>query len=222
MAEKINNLDHYILVSGLIDYPDDGFLKKIENIQQFLDEKYHDLGTILSEFTDYSNNVSLDTIQELHTRSFEVQAITTLDIGYLLFGDDYKRAELLVNLNREHQEAGNDCGNELADHLPNVLRLLPKLKDEELREELIQKLIHPGLKKMIREFDPRNLEKKNEVYKRHHKTLIDFPDQFGTIYQKPLKVLMLLFEHDFNIDTSSDEKTSDFLGSIDTEMKIEG
>ena len=75
---------------------------------------------------------------------------------------------------------------------------------------------------MIREFNPGNLEKKNEVYKRHHKTLIDFPDQSATIYQKPLKVLMLLFEHDFNSDSSLDEKTSDFLGSIGSEMKIEG
>jgi hypothetical protein len=33
----------------------------------------------------------------LFTRSFDVQAVTTLDLGYIVFGEDYKRGELLVN-----------------------------------------------------------------------------------------------------------------------------
>ena len=45
------------------------------------------------------------------------QVLATLDIGYVLFGDDYKRGELLANLNQEHRKANNDCGTELADHL---------------------------------------------------------------------------------------------------------
>ena len=70
--------------------------------------------------------------REIHTRSFEVQSITTLDVGYVAFGDDYKRGELLVNLNREHEAVGVDCGSELPDHLPNVLRLMARWQDPEL------------------------------------------------------------------------------------------
>ena len=73
-------------------------------------------------------------LQELHTRTFDVQSLTTLDIGYVLFGDDYKRGALLSNLNQEHSRAENDCRGELADHLPNLLRLIPKLKDQDLLE----------------------------------------------------------------------------------------
>ena len=151
-----------------------------------------------------------------------MQASTTLDLGYLLFGDDYKRAQLLVNLSREHREVGNDCGLELADHLPNVLRLLPLLQDEKLRDDLSDKLVYSGLKKMTREFNAGNLKKKNEVYIRHHKTLITLSKQYGTIYQKPLLVLLLVIEQDFNIEIIPDKKSSDFLGSIATEMNIEG
>ena len=221
MENKLNNL-HYSLVSDLIDYPQEGFASTVINIQLFLNKQYPELGKILDEFTQFAKSKSLDEIQELHTRSFDVQAITTLDLGYLLFGDDYKRAELLVNLSRERKEAGNNCGLELADHLPNVLRLLPLLKDKELLDELVKKLIYPGLKKMVREFDAGNLKKKNEVYVRHHKTLITLSEQYGTIYKKPLLVLLSLIKKDFGIEENPDEKTSDFLGSIATEMKIEG
>ena len=65
---------------------------------------------------------------ELYLRTFDVQAITTLDIGYVLFGEDYKRGALLAGLSAEHKKVSNDCGIELADHLPNVLRLLPKME----------------------------------------------------------------------------------------------
>ena len=61
---------------------------------------------------------------------------------------------MLSNLNREHAKAGNDCGSELADHLPNLLRLLPKLENAGLREELVREVLVPALMLMIREFDP--------------------------------------------------------------------
>jgi len=64
-----------------------------------------------------------------------VQAVTTLDVGFILFGDDYKRGEMLVNISREIKEVGHDCGNELADHLPNILFLVSRMEDYELREE---------------------------------------------------------------------------------------
>ena len=53
---------------------------------------------------------ALDEVQEVFTRSFDVQSITTLGVGYVMFGDDYKRGEMLVNLNRELRDAGIDPG----------------------------------------------------------------------------------------------------------------
>ncbi len=72
-----------------------------------------------------------------------------------MFGDDYKRGELLVNLNREHGAAGIDCGDELPDHLPNVLRLLARWEDRELAAEFAEEILHPALERMVAEFEPR-------------------------------------------------------------------
>ena len=209
------------LLASLADFPIEGFADNVNEIQLFLEGFYPDLATVLHPFTEFVSSASLDEMQELHTRTFEVQAITTLDLGYLLFGDDYKRAELLVNLSREHIATGNDCGYELADHLPNVVRLIEKMQDQEIKQELVAKLICPGLKKMISEFDPHHMGKKNEVYIRHHKTLIEMPAEYGTLYQRPLLVLLEIFQKKFGLDTEPEEKTSDFLASISTEMKLE-
>jgi hypothetical protein len=145
-----------------------------------------------------------------------------MDIGYILFGDDYKRGELLANLNREHKQADNDCGSELGDHLPNLLRLISKLDDQNLIVEMIEELLVPALTKMISEFEPDRIKKKNELYEKHYKTLIETPEDGSLMYLSGLKVLDKVIRKDFSIvDKPEKKQTIDFLKSIDTEMEIE-
>jgi hypothetical protein len=153
-----------------------------------------------------------------------------LDIGYVLFGDDYKRGALLSNLNQEHRRAENDCRGELADHLPNVLRLIPKLKDQDLLDELVGQILVPALMLMIREFDPERIEKKNANYQKHYKTLIDpASGSDSTIYCRTLKAAMHVLAKDFQVtemmtrlsDWGGRPQTVDFLGLVQKEMDIE-
>jgi len=169
-------------------------------------------------------------LQELHTRTFEVQSLTTLGIGYVLFGDDYKRGALLSNLSREHAQTENDCRGELADHLPNVLRLIPKLKDQDLLDELVREILVPALMLMIREFDPGRIEKKNANYQKHYKTLIESaPGSDSTIYCRALKAVIDVVAKDFQVtetmarlsDWGGRPQTADFLGLVQKEMDIE-
>jgi nitrate reductase assembly molybdenum cofactor insertion protein NarJ len=219
----MDSIKHYSLFANLFDYPGDDFKEKVEEVQAFLDKKYPEVGKLLSPFTDYMTKATLIKQQELFIRSFDVQAVTTLDLGYVMFGDDYKRGEMLVNLNREHREVENDCGVELSDHMPNVLRLLPKMKDTPIVEELVKKIIAPSLRRMIRGFEPEQIELKDKFYKRKHKTIIDRPDEHYTIYQKTLEALLWVLKLDFDFEEKElKEKTSDFLRNIVTEAKLEG
>ena len=214
----------YATLAGLFSYPDASFGDKVARIQAFLDENCPDAAAELREFTEYASQASRIDIEELYTRSFDVQAVTTLDLGYVLFGDDYKRGELLVNLSREQKEAGVDCGTELPDHLPNVLLLLDAIKKPDLRDELVEKIVGPALRKIIGEFDPARLDKQNALYKKHYKTLIERSERYAIIYVKPLKALYIVLKEEF--DVGKDEKLiipqqSQFLNSIGTEMSLE-
>jgi nitrate reductase assembly molybdenum cofactor insertion protein NarJ len=187
-----------------------------------LDQHYPEAGAALQAFTDYAAQASEIELEELFTRSFDVQAITTLDLGYVLFGDDYKRGALLVNLNREHKEVDNPCHNELADHLPNVLRLLPLLQDAELRDEMVEKIIAPALKKMIGEFNPDRISSKKKIYLKHHKTWIERSEDYGRFYQKPLVALQVVLDEDFHpVETTQPRPSADFLKNIGTEIELE-
>ena len=220
------DLTHYRLLAGLLEYPEAGYPQTVTGIYKFIDGKYPVATAALERFIEFLPADDLLTMQELFTRSFDVQAIATLDIGYVLFGDDYKRGELLANLNHEHLNANNDCGTELADYLPNILRLMSILQDEELVRDLAYAIVAPALLEMIGEFDTDRIAKKNESYQKHYKTLIEMPavqtDEAVTLYKFALKSLYEVMKQDFSlIKTMPLQRTSDFLGSIVQENEIE-
>ena len=208
------------MLAQLLSYPNKETLAKVESAQQFLNQNYPDAAKVMIEFTKFAKHISLWKWEEIYTRTFDVQAITTLDVGYVLFGDDYKRGELLVNLSKELTKAGNDCDTELADHLPNLLRLLNKVSDKDFKDDLIYLLIKPVLKKIIGEFDSRNIEKKNKIYEKHHRTLIQFENNYGTVYQSLLKSLLIVLNKDFSDDDKLIIDEQKFKTEFANEMEI--
>ncbi len=216
------NLNHYKQLADIFDFPRADYFNKVKAAEELLKDYNPDTLSVLNEFTRFLNITPPEKVEELYLRTFDIQAVTTLDIGYVLFGDDYKRGELLVNLSKEHQKADNDCGHELADHLPNLLRLIPKITDEEFRYELVEMIILPALKKIIKEFDAKNIDMKNSVYKRKYKTLIEQPESYGRMFLKPLLVIKKVLEEDFGSSLLLEEQNDlSFTNSIITEIKID-
>ncbi|MDP6414310.1 MAG: hypothetical protein QGG54_04670 [Gammaproteobacteria bacterium] len=224
--KEINNKPrHYSLLADMFDYPHADFPDRVKCIREHLKADYALATEELDQFLELLPEDDLLTMQELFTRSFDVQAIATLDIGYVLFGDDYKRGEMLANLNREHLAVNNDCGSELADHLPNLLRLMDLLTDEDLLRDLAYAIIAPALLEMIGEFSPGRLQKKNEANQKQYKTLIDSPPvqtHAVTLYKYALRALYEVLKQDFSLIQSIPlARSSDFLDSVIRENTIE-
>ena len=212
----------YNKIANLFIFPNDqDFVEKVRNVQQYFKKVLPETAKTLLPFTEIIESVTRIELEDLYVRTFEVQSITTLDIGYIVFGDDYKRGELLVNLNKEHKKYGIDCGSELADNLSNVLKLLNVLKDEELRDDLVNKIIVPALIKMINGFGEGQIAAKDKVYVKHHKTLIEKHSAF-TIYKHALLALYQALNHDFDIKIEEQpQRSGGFLSSIKQEITIE-
>ncbi len=219
MNQQILN---YHQIAGLFVFPQKkDFVTNVLEIQQYLNKKLPGAGKTLQPFTDVVSTVSPIELEDLYMRTFEVQSIVTLDIGYVVFGDDYKRGELLVNLNKEHKTYGIDCGGELADNLTNILKLINVLSDYKLRDDLVNKIVAPALVKMIAGFGDKQLAAKEKVYIKHHKTLLQKHESF-TIYKYALKALYQVLDHDFNIKIHEQpERSGGFLSSIKQEITIE-
>ena len=226
----MNNLNHYAVLADIFQYPSDAYPERVRSVRTQISDRWPKAARELDRFIELLPEDDLIQMQELFIRSFDVQAVTTLDIGYVLFGDDYKRGELLSNLNREHIAAKVDCGHELSDHLPNVLTLLSRLPDaepvdEELIDELARQIVAPAINKMIDEFSIERVQKKNESYEKHYKTLIEAPAdnvEAATFYKFTLKSLFEVLKADFGVTEQIPVvMTSDFLQSVLTENEIE-
>jgi len=222
-------LTHYEHLAKLFDYPRRDYPTWVQSVYELLAGRYVIAAAEIDAFaqalpTDGEpfTPEALDEVQEIFTRSFDVQSITTLSVGYVVFGDDYKRGELLVNLNRELREAGIEPGSELPDHLPNVLRLLARWDDRELAHEFVMEILHPALERMIEEFGVHRMEAKNKLYRKHFKTLIASSAERGTMFRAPLAALVEVLKEDFELaEWEPPEVDNDFLGSIGRELEIE-
>ena len=62
--------------------------------------------------------------EEIYTHTFDLQAEQTLNLGHQVFGEDWKRSTLLIELQAMMPRYGVHTGSELPDHLVWLLRLL--------------------------------------------------------------------------------------------------
>lgn len=170
MQERYN----YQLIADLFRYPDENLTSKAKALLDIFKQQNLSQHDKLAFFVASIEKLKVKEQQEYFMKTFDVQAICFLDIGYMMFGEDYKRAQLLVNLQKEHTVAGVDCGTELADHLPNVLCLLSKTVNTEFAEELGFIITSPVVRFMLTKFN-----------------------NIDNYYKELLEVLLIMLQHDF-------------------------
>lgn len=216
-------------LAGLFDFPGPDYPAAVVAAREAVAGRFPTAGTELAAFArrlpggtgDWGEG-PLEELREIFTRTFDVQAITTLDVGYVVFGDDYKRGELLVHLGAEHREAGVECGHELPDHLPNVLRLLPRWEDRELAAEFVREILHPALERMIAQFDPDRTGQRNWLYRKYHRTLIATSATRADLFRHALAAVLDVLRAEFELGGwVPPERDNDFLGSLRRELETD-
>ncbi len=217
----------YKLVADVFVYPDESYPQIVAKAHRALGEVHQGAAEAMAEFVarlPWGDAAEpLLVMEEVYTRSFDVQAITTLDTGYIMFGDDYKRGELLVNLSREHRELGIDCGNELGDHLPNLLRLIAAHEDRALVEDLVNLILGVAMRQMVQEFAPEKVAAKEKLYAKYHETLIEKPGERYGMYGLALRAVYLVLQEDFGLEDVDTPAIGvvDFAATVGQELEIE-
>lgn len=213
-------LIHYDILASVFYFPDNFYLEQVETCQSLLEDKYPELAGEFESFLHFVQNIPEEELEKIFMRTFDIQSLCCLDVGYVLYGEDYTRGKILANLNKEHYEAGVDCKGELADRLPNILRLMPRLQDEELLNEIVRYLLKPALDKMIDEFIPLRIREKEKIYQKFHKTVLDKREDHVTKFRIPLSVLRKILDIDFpDMEKFMMAEDKDFMESVKSEMK---
>jgi nitrate reductase delta subunit len=144
----------YALLGELLEYPDEKYKSRADRCFQLLAERQDDLASMILPFQETVRTQSLEQLQELFTRTFDINPVCTLEVGWHIYGEDYARGEFLVKMREKLREHNIPESCELPDHLSHVLTLLWRLGSEEA-DELAARYVLPALAKMLKGFtDP--------------------------------------------------------------------
>jgi nitrate reductase assembly molybdenum cofactor insertion protein NarJ len=188
---------HYLDFADLLRYPSKDYPVRVNKCFAMLSKDYPEAALEIKPFVDYMNTHSEDEREELFTKTFDVQPICYLDLGYVIFGEDYKRGAFLLHMQEEQLLAGNDCGTDLSDNICNMLTLYTKTENQALLDELAVKILIPGLEKMIGEFKQARVELKMKILKKLHRAIIQEELNQGNVYCNVLTALQLVMNKDF-------------------------
>lgn len=87
-------------------------------------------------------------LQELFTRTFDLNPVAALEVGWHLYGEDYARGAFLVRMRGLLRRHGIDEGGELPDHLASLVALLARLPAGEAAD-LAATAVAPAVEHML-------------------------------------------------------------------------
>jgi nitrate reductase delta subunit len=149
------------LFAAVLDYPGPQLREQCRALEDRLTSDDPAAGTALSGFRAAADSLSAEQLEEIYTTTFDLNPSCCLYAGFHLFGESYKRGALMAKLNAEYHARGYDCGSELPDHLPVLLRFLADLDDPELCGALLAEVVLPALSRVAE-----NLQGSGNLYER--------------------------------------------------------
>jgi len=145
--------DLYFLMAKIISYPDEKFHLYLDKLSGEKNSEYPYFREQINYFKQHVSLLNQYELEEYYINTFLIEHVSSLDIGFILFGMDAKRNEFLLNIQGEQLKVKNDTGIELADHLPNILTLLTKMTDINLRDELAYSILIPAVREISKKFE---------------------------------------------------------------------
>jgi len=135
----------------LVSYPIEGFEGRFDAALDVIEAEAPDLAERLAPMARLLGERDPVLVEELYTRTFDLNPPCALETGYHLYGEDYDRGAFLVYLRDLLRTTGVEESGELPDHLSHVLSLLGRL-EEEAAGTIARTQILPSLGKILAAF----------------------------------------------------------------------
>jgi nitrate reductase assembly molybdenum cofactor insertion protein NarJ len=205
---KNKNLNILKSLSVLFEFPQQNWKDKALVAIDEMTAHFPQTKNTISPFKEWVSQSSIIEIEENFTKTFHIQAVCYLDLGYVIFGEDYKRGVFLANMKAEQERYGIDLQNELADNIANVLKLMAVHQDDEFVQQLGSFILLPALKRMLKEFDDSRMNARMKVLMKKDKTIIMKNLNVSGIYKFLIESVKQCAESLFdNIEVSQVEET---------------
>jgi nitrate reductase molybdenum cofactor assembly chaperone len=135
------------LFADLLEYPrpDLDVAATARECRALIAEESPEAVEMLDAFITFAERTPRDTIEEIFSATFDLNASCHPFVGYHLFGESYPRSLFMVELKERFRTEGFDHGTELPDHLGVLLRFVSTCSDEDMRDEITRDAILPTL-----------------------------------------------------------------------------
>jgi nitrate reductase delta subunit len=161
----------------LFSYPDEQFRHIVDEVRQVIEAErsVYTSGNADQLLASLKILESLPTeeAEELYTRSFDINPVASLEVGWHLYGEQYERGAFLVSMRSLLRLHHIEESTELPDHLTQVLRAVGRMPQQEA-DEFAGRALLPALTKMLDGFKDQDnpyagvLRGLKEYIERHH------------------------------------------------------
>jgi nitrate reductase delta subunit len=138
----------YGQLARLFEYPGEDYLVAVRECFEMMQGEDPEVARLLAEFSVGIESTNTYELQEIFTRTFDLNPACTLEIGWHLYGEDYKRGEFLVKMRVRLRDLEVPESSELPDHLTQALRLFGSMQSDEAAQ-FASELLLPALDKML-------------------------------------------------------------------------
>lgn len=149
MLNCVSTISVYETLARLLDYPTSDYLPMAKVLRDKLSISHPQAATSFAEFITAIEGLSLDNLEEMFTRTFDIAPICVPYLSSYAFGEEsYERGDLMSKLKEAYAQTGFQCGNELPDHLRILLSFLSTLKFQE-GQDLVNYVMSKPLSEML-------------------------------------------------------------------------
>ncbi len=136
------------LFDEILDYPGPQLAAQVDECMGQLAGECPEAADALRRFQSEREQMRLEPLQEAYTSVFDMLPECTLNLGYHLFGEDWRRSVFLARLNELFQAKSFPVDKELPDHLCLILRFLGQHELDSEANDLIAEGVLPALSRI--------------------------------------------------------------------------
>lgn len=134
-------------LSDLLKYPDDNYIDRVDKCYNLLKETRSPAHPLVKKFNSTIKEKSVEELQELFTRTFDLNPLCALEVGWHIYGESYERGAFIVKMRQTLKKLEIVESTELPDHLSYILEALGLMEQTEAKEFSSQYIL-PALEKM--------------------------------------------------------------------------
>jgi nitrate reductase delta subunit len=132
----------------MLSYPDQNTAVAAAACFEHLQRISPEASASMQSFKLFIESNDISRIEEAFTGTFDLQSLCHPYVGFQLCGESQQRTMFMIKLRQIYQQYDFISGNELPDHLTEVLRFIGSIADQDCRLEIIQDGLLPALAKI--------------------------------------------------------------------------